>query len=149
MIRGEVKQMKKTVFILLYASFLLTQTFAGENVLKVFKNSFKEKDADTCLKNGCKALQLDLDSDISREHLSIIHYILKNTYENNTHKMRGEQENKVYVKITGEEAVFDKDGNLVTNDWNKGSYNYGSYDKPVNKFEVDIWPWLIWGKHKK
>ena len=52
------------------------------------------------------------------EKLSIIRYILKNTYENNIHKMRGEIENTVYVNEDGREAVFDKDGNIVTNSYN-------------------------------
>jgi len=63
--------------------------------------------------------------------------------------MRGEEDNKVYTKESGEEAVFDKEGNLVTNDWNKGSFNYGSYSKPINKFKVDIWPWLVWGNTRE
>jgi hypothetical protein len=79
------------------------------------------------------------------EYLSIIRYILKNTYENNIHKMRGENENRVYVNEDGREAVYDKNGNLVTNSYNQGSYNYGSYDEPIHKFLVDIAPWLQWG----
>jgi hypothetical protein len=83
--------------------------------------------------------------DPNQEQLSIINYILKNTYENNIHKMRGETENKVYTNNDGREAVFDKDGNLVTNSYNKGSYNYASYDKPIEKFLLDIAPWLQLG----
>jgi len=77
--------------------------------------------------------------------ISIIHYILKNTYENNIHKMRGETDNVVYTNEDGREAVYDKDGKLVTNSYNQGSYNYGSYDEPIKKFLLDIAPWLKWG----
>jgi hypothetical protein len=78
--------------------------------------------------------------------LSIIRYILKNTYEINIHKMRGEIENVVYVKEDGSEAVFDKDDNLVTNSYNRGSFNYYSNEnEPIKKFLVDIAPWLRWG----
>ena len=77
--------------------------------------------------------------------LSIIRYILKNTHENNIHKMRGETDNVVYVNEDGREAVYDKDGKLVTNSYNQGSYNYGSYDEPIKKFLLDIAPWLKWG----
>ena len=77
--------------------------------------------------------------------ISIIHYILKNTYENNIHKMRGETDNVVYTNEDGREAVYDKDGKLVTNSYNQGSYNYGSYDEPIKKFILDIAPWLKWG----
>ena len=63
--------------------------------------------------------------------------------------MRGEEDNQVYTKDTGEEAVFDGKGNRVTNEWNKGSFNYGSYDEPIDKFALDIWPWLILGNSRK
>jgi hypothetical protein len=69
--------------------------------------------------------------DPNSQQLSIILYILKNTNENNIHKMRGETENKVYTNTDGREAVFDKNGNLVTNSYNRESFNYGSYDRPV------------------
>jgi hypothetical protein len=81
-----------------------------------------------------------------QRQLSIIRYILKNTYENNIHKMRGETENVVYVNEDGREAVFDENGNLVTNSYNRGSFNFYSNEKePIKKFLVDIAPWLKWG----
>jgi hypothetical protein len=83
------------------------------------------------------------------EQLSIVRYVLKNTYENNIHKMRGETENRVLVNKDGREAVFDKDGNLVTNSYNKGSFNYYSNEtEPIKKFLADIAPWLSWGNAK-
>ena len=83
------------------------------------------------------------------QQLSIVRYVLKNTYENNIHKMRGETENKVFVHEDGREAVFDKDGNLVTNSYNRGSFNYYSNrTEPIKKFIFDIAPWLIWGNAK-
>ena len=124
---------------------VITSMHSEETILAVFENSYKEENIEICLKNGLNKLNINLDSEIPTERLSAINFILKNTYENNIHKMRGEEDNKVYTKDTGEEAVFDKDGNLVTNDWNKGSYNYGTYDKPIQKFELDIWPWLVLG----
>ena len=138
--------MKKRIFVVLMAGLIfITSLYANETILSVFEKSYEEKDLKTCLKNGLEKLNIKLDSEISSEKLSAINFILKNTFENNIHKMRGEEDNKVYTKNTGEEAVFDKDGKLVTNDWNQGSFNYGTYEKPINKFEVDIWPWLIWG----
>lgn len=83
-----------------------------------------------------------------QDQLSIIRYILKNTYENNIHKMRGETDNVVYVNKDGREFVYDKDGKLVTNSYNQGSYNFGSYDEPIKKFLLDIAPWLKWGNTK-
>ena len=80
------------------------------------------------------------------EQLSIVRYVLKNTYENNIHRMRGETENRVFVAEDGREAVFDRNGNLVTNDYNRGSFNYYSNEKePIKKFIFDIAPWLVWG----
>jgi hypothetical protein len=81
----------------------------------------------------------------NREQVSIINYILENTFENNIHRMRGETENKVYTNADGREAVFNRDGNLVTNSYNKGSYNYAPYNRPIEKFLLDIAPWLQWG----
>jgi hypothetical protein len=80
------------------------------------------------------------------EQVSIIRYILKNTFENNIHKMRGETENKIYINADGREAVYDKDGKLVTNSYNQGSFNFYSNEKePIKKFLSDIAPWLKWG----
>jgi hypothetical protein len=80
------------------------------------------------------------------EHLSIIRYILQNTYENYTHKMRGETDNRVYTNEDGREAVVDKNGELVTNSYNRGSFNYFSNKtEPVKKFIFDTAPWLKWG----
>ena len=85
----------------------------------------------------------------NQEQLSIIRYILKNTYENNIHKMRGESENKIYTNEDGREAVFDKDGKLVTNSYNRGSFNnYSNEKEPIKKFLVDIVPWLKFGNAK-
>ena len=81
-----------------------------------------------------------------REQMAIIRYILKNTYENNIHKMRGETENVVYVNEDGREAVYDKNGNMVTNSYNQGSFNYYANEtEPIKKFIFDITPWLLWG----
>jgi hypothetical protein len=80
------------------------------------------------------------------EQLSIIRYILQNTYENNIHRMRGENDNQVYAFKDGREAVYNKNGELVTNSYNQGSFNYYSNEtEPIKKFLFDIAPWLQWG----
>lgn len=129
------------VFMLIIAANNIS---AEENILSVFGEN-KTSNLNKHLKNGLISLELDINSSISSESLAVINYILKNTYENNIHKMRGEDDNVVYTKDTGEEVVFDKNKQLVTNAWNKGSYNYGNYNKPIEKFMLDIWPWLNWG----
>jgi len=83
------------------------------------------------------------------EQLSIIRYVLKNTYENYIHKMRGETENKVFVNEDGREAVYDGKGNLVTNSYNKGTFNfYSNKTEPIKKFLFDIATWLKSGASK-
>jgi len=77
---------------------------------------------------------------------AFIYTLLYNTVELNTHRMNGETENQVFVHDSGGEAVYDKNGNLVKNCENMGSYNYAHYKKePLLHFAVDIIPWLRWG----
>ncbi|MDE5797944.1 MAG: hypothetical protein K2H73_02825 [Treponemataceae bacterium] len=81
---------------------------------------------------------------VPADRLAVIDYILKHTYENSIHNMRTETKNTVYVTKDGKEAVYDADGNLVT-DYNRGTYNYAPYEKPVDKFLLDFLPWLLLG----
>ena len=148
--------MKKNLFLIsvifaicITISSCTSTKHSEETILSVFEDSYKTTDLELCLKDGLKKLNVDLDSKIPDERLAVINFILQNTYEINIHRMRGEEDNQVYTKDTGEEAVFDKDGNLVTNDWNKGSFNFGTYAKPIQKFELDIWPWLVWGNTRE
>lgn len=81
-----------------------------------------------------------------QKRLNIIFFILQNTKELNIHKMRGETDNIVMVNEDGREAVYDGNGDLVTNAYNKGSYNFFNYRKePVKKFIADTYPWLKLG----
>lgn len=142
--------MNRKIFVfLVIISLCFTTITAQENIISVFEKSYTEKNLKVCLKKGLKKLSINLNEEVPEKNLGIINFILKNTYEINIHKMRGEEENQVYTKQTGEEAVFDKDGNLVTNAWNQGSYNYGKYEMPIQKFELDIWPWLVWGNTRE
>lgn len=136
---------KKLILILTILSLSVSSIFAGENILRAFEKSYKEENLTVCLSNALTKLNVKMDKPVPQDRLNAINFILKHTYENYIHKMRGEEDNKVYTKETGQEAVYDKNGKLVTNEWNKGSFNYGTYDKPIYKFEVDIFPWLIWG----
>ena len=127
---------------------MISNVFAEKNIISVFKDSKNTIDLKKYLEDGLKELNIDITKEIPKENISIINYILKFVYENNIHKMRNENDNVVYTKKTGEEAVFNKNGDLVTNDWNRGSFNYGKYEQPINKFLLDIWPWLVWGNTK-
>ena len=139
--------MKKIILITLML-LLISNIFAEKAIISVFKDSKNTIDLKKYLEDGLKELNIDITKEIPKENISIINYILKFVYENNIHKMRNENDNVVYTKETGEEAVFNKNGDLVTNDWNRGSFNYGKYEQPINKFLLDIWPWLVWGNTK-
>ncbi len=80
------------------------------------------------------------------EHQLILYTILKNTNEVASHQMRGESENRVFQNSDGREAVYDKDGDLVKNGYNDGTYNYAiGKDDPLLHFLLDRSPWLLWG----
>lgn len=87
----------------------------------------------------------------SDHKLKVIKYILSNTTEVNIHRMRGENENKVFIKEDPDstgcfEAVYNEEGELVTNTYNQASYNFYCYDEyPIKHFNADILPWLLWG----
>ena len=140
--------MKKNFILIALTLLLISNVFAEKNIISVFKDSKNTIDLKKYLEDGLKELNIDITKEIPKENISIINYILKFVYENNIHKMRNEDDNVVYTKKTGEEAVFNKNGDLVNNDWNKGSFNYGKYEQPINKFLLDIWPWLVWGNTK-
>ena len=75
---------------------------------------------------------------------------LAHTPEIAIHQMRGEVTNVVYISPDGhKEAVYDNNGNLVTNLYNKGSYNYcHPENEPICHFSKDMIPWLKWGNDR-
>lgn len=86
------------------------------------------------------------DREIPLKHQQIIYEILSHTSESAIHRMRGETENRVFFKDTGEEVVFDKDGNRVANGYNDGTFNYAHYEnEPLLHFVMDISPWIMLG----
>jgi len=103
--------------------------------------------------------RLDLQNTIQRiekgeiesRRLQIIYLILQNTPEHHIHNLNGVTGNKVFVHIDGHsEAVFDKDGKLVKDGVNDGSYNYFDGTRhPLKHFAFDIHPWIIWGNSSK
>lgn len=87
------------------------------------------------------------DREIPLKHQQIIYKILSHTSESAIHRMRGEHDNTVYINAnSGEEYVFDKNGDRVSNGYNDGSYNYAHYeDEPLLHFVMDISPWIMLG----
>ena len=81
----------------------------------------------------------------------LIYRTLAYTPELAIHQMRGEVTNVVYISPDGhDEAVYDKNGNLVINLYNKGSYNYcHPVKEPICHFSKDIIPWLKWGNDRE
>ena len=71
---------------------------------------------------------------------------LAETREVAAHRLRGADENVVYVDPAGRrEAVYDAAGDLVT-DYNAGSYNYfPAAADPPRHFTFDTLPWLAFG----
>lgn len=79
-------------------------------------------------------------------HQQILYTILANTNESASHQMRGQTENRVYTNDDGREAVYDKDGDLVKDGFNDGTYNYAhGKEEPLLHFSLDTSPWLLWG----
>lgn len=98
-----------------------------------------------------RVMDIDMDSLVipTQGEIDIIYYILQNTPEMNIHRMREEVNNQVFVHESGAEAVYDETGALVTNPYNKGSFNYYNYKtEPLKKFIGDTLPWLEWGNDR-
>ena len=125
----------KKLFVIL-SLLMCSNLYAEISILEAFPKTSLNFD------EVIKELNIDISKEIENEKLSALNYILKNTFENNIHKMRGETENRVYTNKDGREAVFDKNGQPIENPWNRGSYNFAPYSEPVRKFTLDIWPWL-------
>ncbi|MBN2545271.1 MAG: hypothetical protein JXB50_05690 [Spirochaetes bacterium] len=98
----------------------------------------------------------DLDSNEylkpeNKNKLQFIFYVLLNTGEHYSHNLGGLTTNKVYVHKDGHgEAVYDKDGKLVTDSRNQGSYNfYPAQTAPLEHFSADTLLWIVWGNAKE
>ncbi len=87
---------------------------------------------------------------ISSKRTSILYAILQNTSEVCIHQQNGAKDNQVYVHQDGhKEAVYDKNGKLVQDGINDGSYNYFHPTKqPLYHFTFDISPWIMWGQSR-
>lgn len=104
--------------------------------------------------NEISNIKFDKDFMPTQNQINAIYLILQNTAEINIHKMRGETENQVFINENKEngwypEAVFDKKGDLVTNNYNKWSFNFFLYkEEPLQHFIFDMLPWLVWWNSK-
>ncbi len=123
----------------------MVSAFAQNSIVNSLENSVSQDSLAESFDQVLQELEIDISEQIPAKRLSIINHVLKNTQEIFIHKMRGEDDNVCYYNDQGMEVVYDKDGNIVTNDWNKGSYNYAPYSRPVDKFTMDMLPWLLWG----
>jgi hypothetical protein len=63
--------------------------------------------------------------------ISILYTILQNTTEVRIHQQNGAKDNQIYISPDGhKEAVYDKNGKLVKDGINDGSYNESCGDNP-------------------
>lgn len=88
---------------------------------------------------------------IDKDELVAIYTVLQNTPELHMHQMNGEVDNTVYIHpVKGYEIVKDKNGNIIKEGPNMGTYNYYLYNKePLHHFLYDIEPWIRWGSYEK
>ena len=128
---------------ILICGIFLTMTLYSEETINLLYQ----------LPNGSEfeVFQKDIEINVTDAEKKIIYYILQNITELNRHRMRGEEGNTVYYKENdGAEVVFDKDGNLVTNSYNKGSYNYYiATEDPIKHFLYDSLPHLALGNARE
>ena len=78
-------------------------------------------------------------------------FLLSNTYETEVHRMQGQKENETYLHKDGkQEAVYDKNGKLVKDGINDGSYNYYHPKKDsLRHLTFDMAPWIMLGASRK
>ena len=77
------------------ATSLIISAYSSENVLSVFENVHTNTNLTEHLQDGLTELGINFNSEIPENRLAAINFILRNTYENNIHKMRGEEDNQV------------------------------------------------------
>ncbi len=133
--------MKNTIYLILIVFlFNCTSTKTEESAQPV-----NNEEADFSISQFMQNISNETELP-DQDTINIIYYILQNTQENNIHQMRGETGNVVLVNEDGREAVYDANGDIVTNLYNKGSYNYYDHTKePIKKFIGDMLPWIEWG----
>jgi hypothetical protein len=101
-----------------------------------------------------KSIHFDYKYTPSQYEVNAVFFILGHSSEVHIHQMRGEDKNQVFVRTEKEnggyaEAVYDKNGDLVTSSYNEGSFNYYLYDvEPLKHFSADMLPWLVYGNAK-
>ena len=67
-------------------------------------------------------------------------------FENRYHVNNGMWSNEKYInRVTGQEVIFDRYGNIVTSPENIGTFNYGTDPNSKEHFYYDVLPYWIWG----
>lgn len=70
--------------------------------------------------------------------------------QNRYHRNKGQSGNtKYYHPVTGQEVVFDENGEIVTIPENTGTKNYGPDPISWDHIKYDILPYWIWGNSDK
>lgn len=108
-------------------------------------------DANTGVYNAPKTNGYDLSNPDVQMKLAFVHTLLLQTRQKHSHQLNGQVDNQYFIRKTdGAEAVFDRDGNVVTHCANKIIANRENpLQKPLAHFSMDVWPWLKHGKCEK
>ncbi len=133
--------MKNFIYLIIITLLISCTTNHSENTDKLLNSNYSVLSISDVIGINLESIGIPTQNEID-----IIFFILQNTREINIHQMRGETENQVLVNNDGREAVYDKNGDIVSNPYNKGSFNNYNYKtEPIKKFLVDTLPWLEWG----
>ncbi|MCK5861863.1 MAG: hypothetical protein KAH38_05225 [Candidatus Hydrogenedentes bacterium] len=145
-LNSKIKQMKRNMVFLLVS--MLIPAAVGSEFPKDKMNVCAEvMEQDLLLSPFVEQLR---EEAISLEHTAVLYAILKNTHEVCIHQQMDAKGNQVYLSPDGhKEAVYDKNGKLVKEGVNQGSYNYfHPTEEPLYHFSFDISPWIMWGQSR-
>jgi hypothetical protein len=106
-----------------------------------------EANANSSLYNAPKTNGYDLSNPEIQMKLAFVHTLLLQTRQKHSHQLNGQIDNQYSIRKTdGAEAVFDRQGNVVTHCANKIITNRENpLHRPFAHFSMDVWPWLKYG----
>ena len=105
---------------------------------------------DSAQSSVAKTNSYDLSNPEVQMKLAFVHTLLVQTRRKHSHQLNGATGNQYYLRKTdGAEAVFDKEGNLVSDCVNKTVANsVNPMLQPLAHFSLDVLPWLQNGNCK-
>ncbi len=143
--KNDMKNLILTICMIVLSNFSVSYGQLNqkkqESLVKTMVQEFKLQKTIDQIENG----------KIEPDKLNTIYLVLQNTNEYYIHNLNGAKGNQVYLHKDGhKEAVYAKDGKLVKDGINDGSYNYfHPVNQPLLHFTFDIHPWIKWGNSRK